>query len=85
MLGMIYESQHASPIAIDNRLLDGFVESLKERDCANSDCHTCGYCEAVAHDVVKIDTEYQSRCLELANGLLNDIRSGAMWNVGENV
>ncbi|MDO8683683.1 MAG: U32 family peptidase [Armatimonadota bacterium] len=79
MRGMLYQSEHDSPIYIDNRTLDGFVESLIDHDCANRDCAECRYCHAVAQNVVKIDPKYRDRCLGLAQRLLNDIRSGAMW------
>jgi len=79
--GMAYQSEHDDPIMIDNRSLDGFLEGLIDRDCANRDCDQCRYCHDIARDVVKIDPEYRDRCLELADSLLGDIKSGAMWGV----
>jgi collagenase-like PrtC family protease len=81
MRGMAYQSEHADPIRIDNRTLDGFVEGLMKRDCGNRDCEKCRYCHSVAQEVVKVDHDYQARCLELAGSILGDMRSGAMWGV----
>lgn len=81
MRGMMYQSEHNDPLYIDNRALDGFLEGLMNRDCANRNCADCRYCHQIAQDIVRIDPAYQSRCLELANGLLNDMRSGAMWGI----
>lgn len=80
--GMAFQSERNDPVRIDNRALDGFVADLIEKDCANRDCRECGYCERVARDVVKIDPDYRSKCLELAGSILGDMRSGAMWGVG---
>lgn len=81
MRGMIYQSSQEDPIRIDNRALDGFVEGLMGRDCGSRDCGDCGHCHRIARDVVKIDPEYQAKCLELANSLMDDMRTGKMWGV----
>lgn len=79
--GMAYQSEIGSPVSIDNRALDGFLEGVMARDCGNRDCAQCGYCRTVADDVVKIDPAYRERCLALAGGILDDMKSGAMWGV----
>ncbi|MDO8587100.1 MAG: U32 family peptidase [Armatimonadota bacterium] len=79
MHGMLYESDQRSPLVIDNRALDGFVEGLIDRDCGGRDCDLCGYCRNIAQEVVRLDPAYRDRCIDLAQGLLDDMRSGAMW------
>lgn len=40
-------------IYIDNKSLDGFIDEFKKNSCLN--CDTCGYCESVAKEVIKVD------------------------------
>jgi collagenase-like PrtC family protease len=79
--GMAYQTEIGDPVSIDNRALDGFLEGVMDRDCGHRDCARCGYCQAVARDVVKIDPAYRERCLALAGEILDDMKSGAMWGV----
>lgn len=39
---------------IDNRQLDGLLDHFASRDCAASDCASCGYCRALASRAVTI-------------------------------
>lgn len=82
MRGMIYESEHGSPVVIDNRALDGFLEQVIKRDCQDTDCAACGFCAGAAEKAIKIDPQYSERCLQLADSLLDDMKSGAIWNMG---
>jgi len=81
MSGMAYQAEHGSPVIIDNRALDGFLDGVIARDCGNRDCVRCRYCHEVARDVVNIDPAYRERCLALAGGILDDMKSGALWGV----
>ena len=38
---------------VDNRALDGFIETLRKIDCVNRDCDSCGVCREYAGRAVK--------------------------------
>jgi collagenase-like PrtC family protease len=53
-----------TPIYIDNRKLDGFLDYYFQHDCERSTCGVdCRYCESVTERAVTIDTEKKNRCL----------------------
>lgn len=79
--GMCYQGEFGSPVMIDNRALDGFLEGVMQRECGNRDCTRCQYCHTVARDVVKIDPAYRERCLTMGQEILDDLKNGAMWGV----
>jgi collagenase-like PrtC family protease len=43
-------------VVIDNRALDGFLEDVRHKDCFSRSCGACGYCDKLAHSLVKINT-----------------------------
>lgn len=81
MRGMMYETDGQAPVVIDNRALDGFLEGVMERDCAERNCEECRYCHSVAEEAVRIDPGYRLECVELARSLISDMRTGGMWRV----
>ncbi len=77
-LGMLHPRTD-SPVVIDNRTLDGFLEPLLRQSCAERDCEDCGYCAEVAARAVRIDPDYQQKCLSLGHAVLGDMVTGGMW------
>lgn len=53
-----------TPVHIDNRKLDGFLEHYFRHDCEKSICGVdCRYCDSVAARAVTIHPERQAQCL----------------------
>jgi hypothetical protein len=75
---MIYTCS-GDPVYVDSGGLDGFVDRFVDQGCTNLDCRDCRYCRDYADRVVRMDSGYRSRCIEVAERLLGDLSSGAMW------
>lgn len=57
-------TQCETPVHIDNRKLDGFLDHYLHHDCKDSICGVdCRYCESVAARAVTLHPEKQERCL----------------------
>lgn len=79
--GMLYQGTRSDKqFHIDNRALDGFMSRFVSEDCANLNCEDCGHCAQYAEKALRIDEDYRSQSLKLANGLLDDLSSGRMWS-----
>jgi collagenase-like PrtC family protease len=53
-----------TPVYIDNRKLDGFLDHYFRRNCEGAVCGVdCRYCDSVAARAVSMDGEKQARCL----------------------
>lgn len=72
--GMLHPLEGTSPVAVDNRALDGFLESHPGA-CRNRDCEQCRYCHRWADLAVRLDPQYQKECLELYQSIFRDILS----------
>lgn len=72
-------SPNSSPVYIDNNLLDGFIEGIKERDCDLLSCEECSYCKQWADKIVKVDTNYREEMLELADKLDDGLAHSTHW------
>jgi collagenase-like PrtC family protease len=65
-----------TPVYIDNRRLDGFLEHYFRHDCANSLCGSdCRYCATVTARAVTVDPEKRERCLSHIRQV-NDLLEG---------
>ncbi|MBU5614676.1 U32 family peptidase [Geomonas azotofigens] len=69
------------PVYIDNRLLDGFLDGLREIDCRSSDCSRCGYCERWTSRAVRVDERYRQEMSQLYQEAFHDMYSGALWGM----
>jgi collagenase-like PrtC family protease len=58
-----------APIYVENRKLDGFIDWFLKGRC-DMNCPSCGYCDRVARDVIKIDEDGLKSCKEKLSDLL---------------
>ena len=58
-----------------------FLDAFEHRDCAATDCDSCGYCETISRQAVRIEPEYRRMSLEKFREVLNTLKSGRLWNV----
>jgi collagenase-like PrtC family protease len=65
LLKVVQGIQHCvTPVHIDNRKLDGFLDHYFRHDCANSHCGVeCRYCASVALRAVSLEPGKQEQCL----------------------
>jgi collagenase-like PrtC family protease len=79
--GMLFPKQH-NPVHIDAaQIPDSFLDAFEHRDCAATDCGSCGYCEAIGQRAVRIEPEHRRMSLERFHEVLNTLTSGRLWNV----
>lgn len=79
--GMLGAAEGTTPVYIDNRALDGFLDRFLKAGCKEIDCEDCRHCDRFAERAVKIDPEYRQRCLALYERVFADLHSGAMWGL----
>ncbi|MBN1758632.1 MAG: U32 family peptidase [Chitinispirillaceae bacterium] len=72
-------NKEGTPVYIDNKALDGFLDGIRLRDCDSQQCDTCGYCRAVAGKVVTVEPQYREKALSLAARLDEGLVSGKHW------
>jgi len=66
--GMLFPKlpDNRPPIEIRNEALPReFLEWFKKRNCADTDCNACGYCEKVARTAVRLDPDFLKEVLPL--------------------
>ncbi|MFN8370686.1 MAG: U32 family peptidase [Bacteriovoracaceae bacterium] len=63
MLTPLYDS----PVYIDNKKLDGFIQRFLHTGCRNINCSECKHCHRFAELAITIDPNYSKRCLDLHN------------------
>jgi collagenase-like PrtC family protease len=68
-----------TPIYIDNKKLDGFLKEIMKRDCKNSLCSECLYCNSIASKHVVYDKDYRVKILKLAQELDKGLISSSHW------
>lgn len=73
-----YENIHEN-IFIDNKKLDGFLVGLLNRDCADTGCGNCCYCEGFMEKAVFINKDFRDRQLTSADELENGLHSSRHW------
>lgn len=77
---MIHDfSYEKSPLYIDNKKLDGFIDGLLKKNCCLDDCETCSYCFSWFKKTVRIDESYRINALNMADSLEKGLADGSMW------
>jgi hypothetical protein len=66
-------------IYIDNNKLDGFLKEIMKRDCKNSLCSECLYCNIIASKQVVYNEDYRVKILKLAQELEKGLISSSHW------
>jgi len=69
-------------VFINNRDLDGFLDSLRDKDCRLNDCDICRHCHKIAEKVVKIDPEYKKNLEKSYKEILEDLETGDAFRLG---
>jgi|WetSurMetagenome_2_1015567.scaffolds.fasta_scaffold00303_7 collagenase-like PrtC family protease len=69
----------ASPVYIDNRVLDGFLEVAMKNGCGAAKCAACDVCRAWAARAVFVDEGRRLSAADMAATLDGDCVSGKLW------
>jgi len=46
-----------------------------------TDCNSCGHCETISRQAVRIEPDFRRTSLEKFDEVLNALKSGRLWNV----
>lgn len=78
-MGLLYPRSGPSPLKLDNRALDGFIDRFLEKSCIDTDCEKCRYCHRIAERALTIDPEYRRDVLARYDELFSEMHSGRFW------
>lgn len=79
-MGLLHPRRGLSPLVLDNRALDGFINRFLTTSCLSVDCDECRYCHAWAERAVRIDPAYRRDVLAEYRALYEDLHTGALWS-----
>jgi collagenase-like PrtC family protease len=74
-------SAGAAPVFIDNRALDGFLDSLPQQQCRKAACATCGYCDTWAKKAVRIDPAWHAKNYDQGRAITAGLADGSFWGI----
>ncbi|MGM0578087.1 MAG: U32 family peptidase [Myxococcota bacterium] len=77
--GLLYPRRGESPLHLDNRKLDGFIDRFLKHSCIDTDCESCRYCHRFADEALTIDHDWRERVLAGYRDLFEDMQGGAFW------
>lgn len=72
--GLLHPLKGNPPVIMDNRILDGFLESFPH-GCRGRDCEQCRYCHQWADRAVQVDPQYRKECLKLYRIVFKELLS----------
>ena len=78
--GMTRPVEDQTPVYIDNRALDGFIERFRTNSCMDIDCEDCRWCHEFAAKAVTIDETNRAAALEAYEELFASLHGGSMWS-----
>ena len=68
------------PVRIDAlKIPEHFLDGFRGRDCASTDCQSCGYCEQIAAQAVTVSPEYRTAVLEKYAQVDAAMATGGLW------
>jgi collagenase-like PrtC family protease len=77
--GMLFPQQRL-PIQIQAaQIPGGFLDAFEDRDCAATDCGSCGYCETISRQAVRIEPEFHRKSLEQFRAVRSAMTTGRLW------
>ena len=80
-MGLLYPRKGKSPLYLDNRKMDGFMDRFFQKSCIDVDCETCNYCHRFAERALTIDPEYRRDVLAQYRDLFEDLHTGSFFEM----
>lgn len=78
-MGLLYPLRGASPLYLDNRKLDGFIDHFLAKSCIDVDCDQCRHCHEWTGKALKIDPQYRKEVLAMYRDLFKDLQDGSFF------
>jgi len=80
-LGKVFDLEVRELIQLDNRKLDGFIEQFKEKDCNQTTCSHCRYCENIFEKVAVVNIEEVKKSAQRVKDFSEKLLSGEIFDI----
>jgi collagenase-like PrtC family protease len=80
-LGKVFDMEFRELIQIDNQKLDGFLEHFKKKDCNQTSCSQCLYCENVFKRVSVVREEEVKKAAQKVRDFSDHLLSGEIFDI----
>ncbi len=80
-LGKVFDLEVRELIQLDNQKLNGFIEHFKIKDCNESSCSHCRYCENFFLKVAVVNSEELERAAQRVKTFSEKLLSGDIFDI----
>jgi len=80
-LGDVFDLEVRELIQIDNNKLNGFLEHFKRKDCNQTTCAQCRYCDGVLKKVAVMDEERLKKAAQKVKDFSDKLISGEIFDI----
>ena len=80
-LGDVFDLEVRELIQIDNNKLNGFLEHFKRKDCNQTSCAQCRYCDKVFDKVAKVNTRGIKKAAHKVKDFSDQLVSGEIFDI----
>jgi collagenase-like PrtC family protease len=80
-LAKVFDLEVRELIYLDNRKLDGFIEQFKTKDCNQTSCSDCQYCETVFKKAAVVKDEEVRRAAQRVRDFSDKLISGEIFEM----
>jgi collagenase-like PrtC family protease len=80
-LGDVFDLEVRELIQIDNNKLDGFLEHFKKKDCNQTSCAQCRYCDRFFDKVAKVNIRETKKAAQKVKDFSDQLVSGEIFEI----
>ena len=80
-LGKVFDLEVRDLIQLDNQKLNGFIEHFKTKDCNESSCSHCRYCENFFKKIAVVNNDELERAAQRVKNFSEKLLSGEIFEI----
>jgi collagenase-like PrtC family protease len=80
-LGKVFDLEVRELIHLDNNKLNGFLEHFKHKDCNQTSCVRCHYCDGVFKKAATVDTKALTQAAKRVKDFSGQLISGEIFDI----
>jgi collagenase-like PrtC family protease len=80
-LEKVFDLEVRDLIQLDNKKLEGFIEHFKQKDCSETSCSSCRYCDAIFEKVAVVKKEEVERAAQKVKNFSEKLISGEIFDI----